>query len=388
MRPMKIALVILHADATRGGAERYTLDLADALVKRGHEVAILASTFQAQPVAGRSVVISTKGGMTRTGRYDAFLQNLEIELDRQPRFDVVHAMLPVLACDVYHPHAGIARDVIASGHLKKPTGIGRAMAWVGNRTNRRRLRFAAVEAELLARPNPPAVLCLSNFIKRAVLEHYPAFAPEKLVPLFNGIDLKKFDPELYPHARQEIRRRHQIPGDKLIALFISQDFERKGLGQAIRAVAGADNVVLLVAGRPDPSHYQKLAQSLGATERVIFTGPVDNPPEYYAGADFFLLPTRFDPCSLVVLEALAMGLPVISTVMNGACEIMQDGVHGRVLTDPENPVELSGAITELINPVRRAAMAESCLMLRTKLSQQAHLNLLEAAYRDVCQVSG
>ncbi len=386
---MKIALVILHADAARGGAERYTLDLAASLVKRGHEVSVLASTFQANPVAGKSVLISTRGGVTRTGRYDAFLKNVRIELEREPRFDVVHAMLPMPGCDVYHPHAGIARDVIASGHLKKPTGLGRAMAWVGNRTNRRRLRFATVEGELLTQPNPPIVLCLSNFIKHAVQQHYLGFPESKLVSLFNGTDLQKFDPALYPHARQEIHRRHQIRGESVVALFISQDFERKGLGQAIRALASSDpRLILLVGGRPDPTAYQQLAKTLGVGDRVIFAGSITNPAEYYAGADFFLLPTRFDPCSLVVLEALAMGLPVISTKKNGACEIMQDHVHGRVLPDPDDLNALNSAMVDLLDDSRRQQMANACLALRTNLSQETHLTLLETVYHGVAKSGG
>jgi UDP-glucose:(heptosyl)LPS alpha-1,3-glucosyltransferase len=358
--------------------------LAASLVNRGHEVSVLASTFAAEPVAGRSVRISTRGGMTRTGRYDAFLKNLRIELEREPRFDVVHAMLPVTACDVYHPHAGIARDVIAGGHLKKPTGLGRAMAWVGNRTNRRRLRFAAVEAELLNQANPPVILCLSEFIKKAVREQYPAFAEDKLVLLFNGTDLRKFDPALYPHARQEIRRRHEISAGSVVALFISQDFERKGLGQTLKAVAANDpRLMLIVAGRPDPADYQLQAKALGIEDRVIFTGPIANPAEYYAGSDFFILPTRFDPCSLVVLEALAMGLPVISTAKNGACEIMKDSVHGRVLVDPEDTDELAIAVGDLLDDTRRREMAGACLQLRTQLSQETHLGLLESVYRGV-----
>jgi UDP-glucose:(heptosyl)LPS alpha-1,3-glucosyltransferase len=112
---VKIALVILHADTARGGAERYTLDLAKALVKRGHDVSILASSFQSEPLAGKQVLIAARAN-TRTGRYEKFLLNLDSELTlariQGKPFDVVHAMLPVRNCDIYHPHAGIAKEVV------------------------------------------------------------------------------------------------------------------------------------------------------------------------------------------------------------------------------------------------------------------------------------
>jgi hypothetical protein len=72
-------------------------------------------------------------------------------------------------------------------------------------------------------------------------------------------------------------------------------------------------------------------------------------------ADFFVLPTRHDPCSLVVLESLAMGVPVISTRFNGASEIMTDGVHGYVLPEPRDVRAIAGAITKMMDAPRRGA---------------------------------
>src|SRR5215203_5373147 len=106
MNPMKIALVILHADPARGGAERYTIDLAAALVKAGHDVSLIASSFAQLPDGATRVELPATG-LTRTRQYRAFLDALEAHLD-QTRYDIVHAMLPVRRCYVYHPHAGLA----------------------------------------------------------------------------------------------------------------------------------------------------------------------------------------------------------------------------------------------------------------------------------------
>jgi UDP-glucose:(heptosyl)LPS alpha-1,3-glucosyltransferase len=380
---VKIALVILHADASRGGAERYTLDLAEGLAKRGHDVSILASSFQDAPVAGTRVLLPATGA-TRTGRYRAFLDSLDQQLDRA-KYDVVHTMLPVRRCDVYHPHAGIAADAIAAGHLNKTGAMNRALSCLGNRFNSRRNKFAAVERELLNSGNPPLVFCLSNLIKGVVKRHYPSLSDSRLVSLFNGVDLHRFDPQANPGARQTIRDRFKLAEDALVGLILAQDFERKGLQQAIEAVSLVKNpkLFLLVGGKPDPSKYQKLAASLGMSKQIIFAGPVSNPVDFYQTADFFVLPTHFDPCSLVVLEALAMGLPVISTVKNGACEVMQDGVHGRVLTDPRDVQALARAIQEMEDNFGRAKAAQTCLQLRPLLSQETHLQKVEDQYRQV-----
>src|SRR5712671_261629 len=129
---MKIALVILHADPARGGAERYTADLACALAKRGHAVSVLASDFPGQYANVEQVVLAS-GGLSRVAQYRRFLDLLDQHLASNS-YDIVHAMLPVRRCDLYHPHAGIAAE--APGGLK---GV----------FNPRRGEMARVERELL-----------------------------------------------------------------------------------------------------------------------------------------------------------------------------------------------------------------------------------------------
>jgi UDP-glucose:(heptosyl)LPS alpha-1,3-glucosyltransferase len=377
---VKIALVILHADTARGGAERYTLDLAASLVRRGHTVSILASSFQAGETAGARVLLPAVGAR-RSGRYLSFLDSVEKELAGAD-YEIVHAMLPVRRCDLYHPHAGIAIESVSRGHLNKSNRVARGLAWVGNRANRRRQLFAKVESRLLSGEGPPLVLCLSGLIQSVVRRNYPSLPPEKLAALFNGVDLNRFNPAVGREARKEIRARYNIAESAIIALLLAQDFERKGVGQAIEALAGVDDqrLTLVIGGRPDPARYDRLAQRLGVRDRVIFVGAVGNPVEFYHFADFFVLPTLYDPCSLVVLEALAMGLPVISTVRNGACEIMRDGQHGRILDDPRDKLALTQALGELLDAETRSRMSCACLELRPQLAQERHVDQLEAIY--------
>ena len=375
---VKIGLVILHADPARGGAERYTHDLAAGLRDREHAVTLLASSFAQVPERVERVLIDARG-MTRAGRYVGFLDSLDEHL-RQRDYDVVHAMLPVRRCDVYHPHAGVAAEALESGHLKHRGGMAQVVAKQLNRLNARRRRFAAVERELLERPNPPIVLCLSDYVKAAVRKHY-TIAEERLEKLFNGIDLVRFDARRRPEARKEVREKHGIAALQVVGLMIAQDFERKGLQEAIEALGKVDpRVVLVVVGREDPSYYQIVAREQGVEARVKFAGATADPHAYYQASDFFVLPTRHDPCSLVVLEALVMGVPVISTKQNGACEAMTQGVHGFVLENPADIAALAGAMRVMLDDKVRSWMRESCLGLRESLSQAQHVARLEAIY--------
>src|SRR3954466_1378937 len=99
-------------------------------VRRGHQVALIASTFGPRPVGVECVELGERG-VTRLGRYRRFLEDLDRHLDATA-YDVVHAMLPVRRCDVYHPHAGVAAEAVESGHTKHAGAIRRELARVGN----------------------------------------------------------------------------------------------------------------------------------------------------------------------------------------------------------------------------------------------------------------
>ena len=377
---MNIALVILHADPSRGGAERYTADLAAALTTCGHGVTLLASSFASVPPGVREARMDAGTG-GKLAQYREFLDSVDAHLAGN-KYDVVHAMLPVRRCDVYHPHAGLAADAVATGHTKYSPGIRRALAAIANRLNPKRQAFARVERELVGRPDGPVVLCLSEYVKRTIRERY-ALPEARMATLFNAVDLRRFDPQRDPGAGAGLRRRLGIPDDRVVALMIAQDFARKGLREAILAMRALDSdaATLVVVGRGNTGPYERLALQARVRDRVIFAGPTADPYPFYRAADMFVLPTRHDPCSLVVLEALAMGVPVISTTANGACEIMTDGVHGRVLKDPSDVQALAVAMRHLLDEQTRRTSGEASLMLRTQLSFDTHVDLLADIYQ-------
>jgi UDP-glucose:(heptosyl)LPS alpha-1,3-glucosyltransferase len=350
---LNIALVILHADPARGGAERYTADLAGALLTRGHRVSVLASDFPAKYPAAERVVLKANG-LTRAAQYQRFLDSLDEHLAANS-YDIVHAMLPVRRCDLYHPHAGIA--------VEGPTGLKAFF-------NPRRVEMAEVERNLLTGPNPPTVLILSDYVRRFFTQHYPSFAENKLRKLFNSVNLNIF--------RREAAAKKA--SDEVVALIIAQDFERKGVPQAIEAVKVVNSgksstqprLRLMVVGKE---------HAAGVEGDVTYAGETSKIKEIYEAADFFILPTRHDPCSLVVLEALAMGLPVITTRQNGASEIMTDDREGFVLEESRNVPLLAEKMRQLLDPQLRKRMSDAALALRPRLSQEEHVNKLLEIYQ-------
>jgi len=372
---LRVALVILHADSARGGAERYTVDLAAALARRGHDVCLLASSF-ADAIDNVRFIPLDHRGATRAGRYLRLLDSLDAHLATE-RYDIVHAMLPVRACDIYHPHAGIAAEATER--------------WTTH-FNPRRRAMAKVERKLLTGPKLPTLLALSEYVKRSIRRHY-ALPEDRLATLFNAVDLEQFNPARRDADRAEVRHDWYVDKDpqRVMALMIANDFERKGLKETMQAWAmlWEENLTLVVVGNDQvPKWIKERASTTQAAHAAFFPGPTKRSYRYYAGADFLVLPTKHDPCSLVVLEALAMGLPVISTKFNGACEIMTDGVHGYVLDDPNDVAALAEAMRKLMDPQRRAEMSKACLELRPQLSYEHHLDRLMEIYQRVIRERG
>ncbi len=354
---MRIALASFSCDPARGGAERYAVDLAQALRGRGHAADLLAAEGPGANLPA--------DGLTRAGKYLSYLQALQAHLSKE-KYDVVHAMLPVRECDLYHPHAGSAIAAYQTRRL--------------NRFNRKRRLYAQVERKLLNDPAGPQVLCLSDYIQRQFSPLLPE-AQDKLLPLFNGVDIHRFDPAGKAEDRRRLRGNWGVKENTPVALMIAQDLERKGLRQALEAMALANPFHLVVLTRQKTKPYQQLALKLGLAGHITFAPATADPRPYYRAADFFLLPTRHDPCSLVVLEALAMGLPVISTAQNGACQIMRHGVHGFVMPTPDDIAGLAEAINVLCNPAQCGSMSRAAVQLRSHLSIETHLQTLEEYYR-------
>jgi UDP-glucose:(heptosyl)LPS alpha-1,3-glucosyltransferase len=169
----------------------------------------------------------------------------------------------------------------------------------------------------------------------------------------NGVTLQKFrfDPELRQRSRENLK----FKPDQTVLLFAGSGWERKGLLFAMEAAAlcGDRKIRLLVAGRGNANLYKTKRLRFWREDPVLFLGEVADMLCAYAAADIFILPTIYDPFSNACLEALACGLPVITTRANGFSEIIQDGVHGSIVNHAGDLLALRDAIRFWSDPARR-----------------------------------
>jgi UDP-glucose:(heptosyl)LPS alpha-1,3-glucosyltransferase len=183
-------------------------------------------------------------------------------------------------------------------------------------------------------------------------------APARLSVVYNGVDLERFHPRLRTQHRADARGEAAVPAGAFTVLFAGSGFERKGLATAIRALHRLDDpdARLLVLGRGDAAAYRRLADELGVGARVEWLGARPDIERWYAAADVLILPTRYEPFGNVHLEALASGLPVVTSVVAGGAEIIDDRCGAAVAPDDatgfaaaldklrrRNPAEVSDA---------------------------------------------
>jgi UDP-glucose:(heptosyl)LPS alpha-1,3-glucosyltransferase len=190
------------------------------------------------------------------------------------------------------------------------------------------------------------IIAISNMIKQDIIKWYNVPGGEITV-VYNGVDTERFHPR-NGRYREEVRSRHGI-ANEFVILFVSNNFKLKGLEFLMRALArikeeGFTPFRLLILGKDRQKPYLQLAKHLGIPEEVIFAGSTQEPEKYYGAADLFVHPAFYDAFSLAVLEALASGLPVITTASAGASEILNHGEDGFVLKKIKDLSEMETAI--------------------------------------------
>jgi glycosyltransferase involved in cell wall biosynthesis len=177
----------------------------------------------------------------------------------------------------------------------------------------------------------------------------------------NAVDLQTFSPLQRMQRRPTARQEWKFSEQQVVLLLIGNDWSVKGLGTLLRAMAETqnENLRLLVAGGDAPGPFQQLANSLGLVDRVHWVLPRADVLSLYAAADIYVSPTREDAFALPPLEAMACGLPVITSVFNGGAEVIYDWVNGFVLADPSDTRALAELLKRLsIDADLRARVGE------------------------------
>jgi len=353
---VKIGFQIEHLDPSRGGAETYVHRLARDLLAAGHEVHLFAADFEDEP-QGAILHHVLPRGLTRPERDLRFARAVE-RATRRAGLDVAVALGRTFGATVLHPHGGtLGGGRRQNRRLVRPAWLA-GLKQASDALNPRIQVRAWIERHQYQADPPPDVVAVSRMVRRDV-QTFHDVPDDRLHLVYNGVDTERFRPEAREAAREEARRAWDLAPEETCFLMVAHNPKLKGLRELLQAAARLDRAApwrIAVVGRARMRRYQELAERMGIGDRLLLPGPMEDVLPAYAACDAYVQPTWYDPCSLVVLEALACGLPVVTTRFNGASELMEDGREGVVLDSPEETDRLADALGRLLDADRRRRM--------------------------------
>jgi UDP-glucose:(heptosyl)LPS alpha-1,3-glucosyltransferase len=351
-------LVVCRPLVFHGGVERATEGLLRALVEHGDEVELLTPGRDPhlRGVAHRRLVLPPSPPAVRP----LILAAAVARVRRRGAWDVVQSHERTLSQDVYRAGEGCHRAWLAA-RARKSRGVYNRLV-------------LALERRVFA--GTPKIVAIARAGK-AEIERLYGVPGGRVHVVYNGVDLARFDRAVA--SRASARAEAGIPSDAHVLLFVGSGFERKGLATAIEALAKvAPPARLLVIGKGDVAAYRVLAGRLGITDRIAWLGARPDVERWYAAADVAVLPTIYEPFGNVHLEALAAGIPIVTTTCAGGAEVVSDACGAVV--GPHDAGAVAGGV-ERLRTVPAEGLRDACRAAAAPFTYAAQALALHLVYR-------
>ncbi|MBI5307479.1 MAG: glycosyltransferase family 4 protein [Planctomycetes bacterium] len=383
MQRLKIALVFPKY-TTHGGTERFIYDFSQKLLEMGHEVHLVVGKISV-PVDKRIVV--HKASVIRCGRFIKIVSFLLSSrwILKKHRFDIVQGFGRTIKHDVFRAGGGCHKEY-RNNVLRK---IKNPVARYFKLYLPYQILLLYIEKRQFFRGNFKKIVAISNQVKKELVSNYRVPAKDIEV-IYSGVDIDVFNPANRGKYLPVIRKPFDIKRHEKVILFLGTGFERKGLIFLMRAFAtlsaACPDTKLLVVGKDNAiKRYMQHAEQLQIADRVIFTGQQSDVEMFYAAADVFVLPTLYEPFGSVCLEALASGLPVITSRVAGASEVL-DGMEHLVVEDPMDIEEMAGKIRLLLaDDAERAKLAIAARKIAERYTISHNAQRFVSLYRDIIE---
>lgn len=376
---MKIALAHKRLDLG-GGTERDFYRTAEGLRDLGHEVHLFCGEFRVPSPPGTQAHRLPHWPLGRTARLLSFAL-LGPKAIRAHRCDVVVGFGRMVSQDILRCGGGSHRVFLQ----KMALGEGR-LRRLWHQVSLYHRSLLAVEAVQFHPGSFKKILAVSQEVKREIMRAYEV-PGEKIKVVYNGVDHEHFHPRHRLHSRERIRRQWGIPAEAALALFVGSGFQRKGLDRLLR-VWGSPRlrgIYLLVVGEDaQRGRYSSWAER-EARGRVIFAGRRGDVENYYGAADLLVLVSLQEAFGNVILEALASGLPVVTTRAVGAAELLTGELQQGILACPDDPAEIENRILWMLDRSRWPYLAELARKIGERYSWENHFGELENYLLEVAQ---
>jgi len=385
MKKIRFAIGLRDFSKKKGGAERYLVDLCTRMATEGHEVHVYAERHDEEDSRIYFHPVKTIP-FPRSIQFLSFATRATREIENG-NYDITFGVGNTLKADVLQPHGGVHWAWFWRSLRAYENPILRMIKLLGRVLSLKQWVSGWVEGAPYQAKGVRAIIAISDMVKRDMMRWYQ-IPEERIHVIYNGVDIERFHPRNRRY-REEIRRRYGI-GDEFVILFVSNNFRMKGLFFLIKALAEIKKedslpFKLLVLGRDRQDPFRRLASKTGVSEEVLFAGSTNEPEKYYGASDLLVHPTFYDACSLTVLEALASGLPVITTASNGASGILCHGEEGWVIGDLRDREELKRGITYFLDPKRRRQATTQAREKAEIYSEKANSDRVIAIFNEALQ---
>lgn len=348
---MRIALISERVGASLGGAEKYAALLVPQFLAAGHTVDVLARAIAAADLPADAQLRLIKPGLTgglQSLQDLAFHRECRRQRERS-HYDVACGIGGPWPCDVLLMVQGTWRGKLAQRQSPAAGPFSQALRRLSRLF---RVRQQAREWLFRGQLRSGTHLVAPSRLVADELTGLYGVPAEQVTVVYNGIESPRAAART-ADVRREFRRRHNLADSDVALLFVARQYRHKGLWPLLTAFSelrqSAPRAQLVVCGSRRDDVYRRHANGLGIARHVRFLGAVADVHECYAGSDVFVLPTSYDTCSLVVLEAMAAGLPAITTRQNGAAELITDGRDGFTLDSPRQLDRLVELLRRLVD---------------------------------------
>ena len=384
---MKVLFCAKHI-VGNGGQEGFLRRLCVFLIEQGHDVEIIASA--ADPISGAVCTDVLAPKWIGRAAWDWAAARAVVAESHQHERDVSFGGQKMWGCNVIRPGGGVEAEywnVRLSDRHKNPSM--RALAKASSLK-----RHFDLNAESRAYQDPALryVVVNSELIRNGVLRRFPTLS-DRIRVIYNGADLDRFFFPTNHDSRTDIHKELDLDPNRRTALFSGHNFRLKGLPQALAALEVANREKqpgaewqLIVMGGGRPSRVQRQIRKLDLVDSVRFVGNTSTPELYYAASDVLLFPSFYDPCANVTFEALASGIPVISTKRNGASEVITDNREGWTVENPNCIAEMALHLNALEDAERLSDMKAAARALAENHAITDKLADIEAVLKDASRL--
>ncbi len=318
-----------------GGLQRDFLAIARICLKRGHHVTVLTTSWEGDIPQGLRVIFVRIKALTNHSKMEAFSQKL-MEFSKAKQFDLVVGFNKVEGLDLYY-----AADTIFARDERIIQPLLNILP--------RYKTLKALERKVFSPEANTKIILLSERDKKLYMAHYGT-QEYRFMVIPPGIARDRMLPRI---DRKVLRGKHGVKKGEKVVLMVGSGFKTKGVDRAIRAVAALPNDIkarthLWIIGKGKQSFYKSLAKIKGIGDRVKFLGPIDDVPSFLHSADLLLHPARREAAGIVLIEAMAAGVPILASEICGYAEQIRSAGAGKLIPVPFSQSTLNRMLNEML----------------------------------------